>query len=145
MENQKHIGSLIKWIDLSIKNELNKQLEQYGITLVQLQTLAYIHWKKLKSEDVFQKDLEEHLYLTNPTVTGIVKRLESKNLIRRIQSNGDARYKSLYITAEGEEVLQATKDTGLNVIEERLTADLTKQEVELLEHLLSRVLNSIKK
>lgn len=145
MENHKHIGALIKCIDQCIKNELNKQLEVYGITLAQLQALFFIRRQREEDRDVFQKDLEEHLYLTNPTVTGIVKRLEGKGLINRIQSNSDARYKSLYLTSEANRVLEDVKELGFNGIEKRLTVGLTSEEVQLLEQLLNRVLENIKK
>ena len=55
--------------------------------------------------DVFQKDVEKRLKLTNPTVTGIVKRLEEKEMIVRCPSNDDARCKCLHVTEEGKDVI----------------------------------------
>ena len=55
-------------------NKINKNLSKFNLTRVQHEILCFID-KNEHEGDVFQKDIEKCLKLTNPTVTGIVKRL----------------------------------------------------------------------
>ena len=45
-----------------------------------------------------QRDIEEELRLTNPTVTGILKRLERKGFVTRTVGSRDRRYKEVRLT-----------------------------------------------
>ena len=49
-------------------------------------------------EFVNQKDIEKALSLKNPTVTGILKRLDEKGFILAVPSNQDKRCKNIYPT-----------------------------------------------
>ena len=75
-----HVGLLIKFLNNSITNEINRNLLKFNLTATQHEVLVYI-LKNENKRDVFQKDVEKHLKLTNPTITGIIKRLEEKGMI----------------------------------------------------------------
>ena len=83
-----HVGLLIKFLNNSITNEINRNLLKFNLTATQHEVLVYI-LKNENKRDVFQKDVEKHLKLTNPTITGIIKRLEEKGMIVRCASTGD--------------------------------------------------------
>ena len=72
---REHVGLLIKFLNGKITNKVNKNLVEFNLTCVQHEILCFIN-KNEKERDVFQKDIEKCLKLTNPTVTGIIKRLE---------------------------------------------------------------------
>ena len=93
--------------------------------------------------DVFQKDIEKCLKLTNPTVTGIVKRLEEKEMIARCPSSTDARYKCLHVTEKGRDVICKSFKFGADNIEKQLVKDLSDDEVKMLKDLLYRVLKNM--
>lgn len=139
---KKHIGMLLKCIDKRIVNELNKELEQFDITLMQNEVLRYIYFHEEK-QDVFQKQIEEFFNSTNPTITGILKRLESKELIRRETSHTDGRYKKLTLTTKGRELSLKTFELGPKKIEHKLTQKLSIQERDELERLLILVLDGL--
>ena len=96
-----------------------------------------------QDQDIFQKDIEKELDLSNPTVTGIVKRLEEKEMITRVPSSQDARYKCLTLTDKGLKVIHKCMDFGVNYIENKLTKNMTEDELNTLRTLLNRVLNNM--
>lgn len=134
---REHVGLLLKFINGRIVNKINKNLLQFNLTGVQHETLCYID-RCEHDADVFQKDIEKHLKLTNPTVTGIVKRLEEKGMIVRCSSSTDARYKCLHVTDYGKEIIQKSFNFGANHIEARITEGMSAEEVATLKDLLYR-------
>lgn len=101
---REHVGLLIKFLNGKITNKVNKNLVKFNLTCVQHEILCFIN-KNEKERDVFQKDIERCLKLTNPTVTGIIKRLEEKQMIVRCPSSIDARYKCLHVTEKGKDLI----------------------------------------
>ena len=81
--------------------------------------------------------------MTNPTVTGIVKRLEEKEMIARCPSSTDARYKCLHVTEKGRDVICKSFKFGADNIEKQLVKDLSDDEVKMLKDLLYRVLKNM--
>lgn len=142
MKDNKHVGFLIKCLDKKIVQQLNKELEPFELTVVQHEVLAYIEWHK-ETHEVYQKEIEAYLGSTNPTVTGIVKRLEAKGLLQREAGSQDARCKKLVLTEKGSSVLKETMKLGPLKIEKRLTKDLKEEELEQLAGLLNKVLKSL--
>ena len=139
---KKHIGMLLKCIDKRVVNALNKELERFDITLMQNEVLRYIYYHEEK-QDVFQKQIEEFFNSTNPTITGILKRLESKELIKRETSLIDARYKKLTLTKKGKVLSEKTLELGPKKIEHKLTQRLSVEERDELERLLLLVLKGL--
>lgn len=139
---KKHIGMLLKCIDKRVVNAFNKELERFDITLMQNEVLRYIYFHEEK-QDVFQKQIEEFFNSTNPTITGILKRLESKELIKRETSLIDARYKKLTLTKKGKVLSEQTLELGPKKIEHKLTQRLSVEERDELERLLLLVLKGL--
>ena len=68
------IGFMVKQINNVFEKDLNEKLRTIGITSSQCAVLDYLfHTSK---DEVNQRDVERHLSLKNPTVTGILKRLD---------------------------------------------------------------------
>jgi MarR family multiple gene transcriptional regulator MgrA len=78
----------------------NESLKDQDLTSVQAEVISFILKNKDKDE-INLLDVQKHLALTHPTVTGIAKRLEEKSFIKREQSKTDARYTSLKLTKKG--------------------------------------------
>ena len=53
---------------------MNEGLKKYDLTKSQRDVLGYLHFTD--KDPVIQKDIEEHFHISNPTVTGILNRLE---------------------------------------------------------------------
>ena len=139
---KEHVGLLIKFINGRVVNKINKNLADFNLTGVQHEILCFID-RNEHERDVFQKDIEKCLKLTNPTVTGIVKRLEEKEMIARCPSSTDARYKCLHVTEKGRDVICKSFKFGADNIEKQLVKDLSDDEVKMLKDLLYRVLKNM--
>lgn len=137
-----HVGLLIKFLNGRISNKVNKNLLQFNLTGVQHEILCFIDRNERK-RDVFQKDIEKCLKLTNPTVTGIVKRLEEKKLIVRCPSTDDARYKCLHLTKQGQEVICKSLKFGATHIEGKLTEGMTDEDIKMFKYLLNKSLDNM--
>lgn len=140
--SKEHIGLLIKFIHGRVNTKINKNLAEFNLTGVQHEILCFID-RNEKEKDIFQKDIEKCLKLTNPTVTGIVKRLEEKEMIARYPSKEDARYKCLHVTEKGREVICKSFKFGSNNIEKQLIKGMTDEEVRILKDLLYRSLKNM--
>ena len=139
---REHVGLLIKFLNGRITNKVNKNLVKFNLTCVQHEILCFIN-KNEKERDVFQKDIEKCLKLTNPTVTGIIKRLEEKQMIVRCPSSIDARYKCLHVTEKGKDIICKSFKFGSNTIEKQLVNNMTDEEVKVLKDLLYRALKNM--
>ena len=70
------IGFIIKQINNVFEKELNEKVKKLGLTSSQCAVLDYLfHTSK---DEISQRDVERHLSLKNPTVTGLLKRLDEK-------------------------------------------------------------------
>ena len=136
---KEHVGLLLKFINGRVNTKTNKNLAEFNLTGVQHEILCFID-RNERERDVFQKDIEKCLKLTNPTVTGIVKRLEEKEMIVRCPSSNDARYKCLHVTEKGKDVICKSFKFGANNIEKQLVKDMSDEEVKMLKDLLYRAL-----
>lgn len=139
---KEHVGLLIKFINGRVVTKINKNLVEFNLTGVQHEILCFIDRNEHEG-DVFQKDIEKCLKLTNPTVTGIVKRLEEKEMIVRCPSSDDARYKCLHVTEKGKEVICKSFNFGSNNIEKKLVKGMSHDEVKMLKHLLYKALKNM--
>lgn len=137
-----HVGLLVKFLNNAITNEVNRNLMKFNLTAAQHEVLVYV-FKNENKRDIFQKDVEKHLKLTNPTVTGIIKRLEEKDMIVRCASSGDARCKCLHVTEEGREVLHKCFHKGILSVEAKLIKDMTEEDKITLKELLYKALKNL--
>ena len=119
---------------------MNERLKKLGITSSQCAVLDYLfHTNK---EEVNQRDVEKNLSLKNPTVTGILKRMEEKGFILSVPNASDKRKKNIYLTEKAYDI-QRKMDADRRKLDKRLTIGLTKKEVEALSRGLEKVLYNI--
>ncbi len=118
MEPKHGIGYYFKLISKSLETLLKKDLAEYNLTLQQLNILIYLF--KNSDNEINQKMVEEHFELSSPTISGILKRLEIKNLIARKVSSKDHRDKIICLSEKGseikEEIFQAMKKNDENIL-----------------------------
>lgn len=96
MAKTDEIGFYICLIDKKIGKYMNEGLKKYDLTKSQQDVLGYLH--HTDKEIVIQKDIEEHFHISNPTVTGILNRLEQKGFIERKSSEKDKRVRAIVLT-----------------------------------------------
>lgn len=140
MKKELKLGRLIKIIHNTFETELNNQLKKYDLTKVQCDVLIYLD--RNKEKEVSQRDIEKFFGISNPTVSGILGRLEQKGLIQRMVSSKDARFKYIEQTEKARQLHQKLK-SNLENMEQKLRADLTDEEITTLQYLLEKILYNI--
>ena len=133
----KGISILIKKSSLVFDKLSNQLLTPYDLTGSQFKILMILY--KSPAGSVRQADLEEKFAMTNPTVTGLVQKLEAKDLVKRMPHPEDKRSKVLVLTDRA----IAMKDDLLALadrLEQQMTANLTPDECNQLAALLAKML-----
>lgn len=140
MRERTTIGFYIKQINNGYEKEFNNRLRTLGITSSQCEVLDYLFTSR--KEEVTQRDIEKALNLRNPTVTGLLKRLDEKGFILSVPSTKDKRCKNIYLTEKAYDI-QRRMETDRRKLDRELTRGMSKREVESLTKNLEKLLYNI--
>lgn len=140
MRERTTIGFLIKQINNVYEKDFNRMLKSIGITSSQCEVLDYLF--NSSKEEITQRDIERHLSLKNPTVTGLLKRLDEKGFILSVPSTKDKRCKNIYLTEKAYDI-QKKMEASRKKSDRRLTIGMNKKEVQALKKALEKVLYNI--
>ena len=136
MPNPK-ISILVKKTALIFDKLSNQLLAPYDLTGSQFKIMMILYHAPAGS--VRQADIEAKFSMTNPTVTGLVQKLEVKDLVKRIPHPEDKRSKVLVLTDRAigmkEELLALADD-----LEQQMTRKLSDDECDQLAKLLIKIL-----
>lgn len=134
-QEPQRLGFKLKRICDEVERISNQDVAQFGITFAQGTVLLFLHEK---GGSCAQCDVERYLGISHPAVGGILRRMESKKLIRCAFDARDRRVKNVYLTPAGEalypQVLAIRHDA-----DQRLNHGLSEQQLQELHHLLDLV------
>lgn len=140
MSNPK-ISILVKKTALIFDKLSNQLLAPYDLTGSQFKIMMILYHAPAGS--VRQADVEAKFSMTNPTVTGLVQKLEAKDLVKRRPHPEDRRSKVLVLTDRAigmkEELLALADD-----LEQQMTRKLSDDECDQLSKLLIKMLKNEK-
>ncbi|SNY90163.1 DNA-binding transcriptional regulator, MarR family [Cohaesibacter sp. ES.047] len=137
---EKTIGFLLKQLNDGTKQMVDAKLQPFGLTMTQAQFLYFLRTRMGKTTT--PKHFEEHFGIAHPTVVGVLKRLEQKELIAAMPDPEDGRRKIITLAPAEQQIhrqVQATRQT----IEACLIDKMTPQEVADLKIMLERLLANI--
>lgn len=140
MQERMPVGFLFKQINNIYEKDFNNQLRTLGITASQCEVLDYLF--NSSKEEVNQKDIERGLSLKNPTVTGILHRLDEKGFVLVVPNAKDRRCKNVYLTEKAYDI-QRRMEADRRKIDKNLTLGMTKKEVQALQKMLNKVLHNV--
>lgn len=137
---EENVGLLLKKIMQTIKKQMDKNLEDLDLTSAQASVLIYL----CNNKDIIinQRNIEKEFNLTNPTVNGILNRLESKDFIKRVTSNIDARNKEIHLT-EKSLLLDKKMQEKSNYINKKLKQDINDEELKIFNDVIIKMLANI--
>ena len=136
------IGKLIKQLHIALENNFNKFSKKYKLTSSQMDILIFLLHNENKI--VNQRNIENFLSLSNPTIAGTLLRLEKKGFIIRKISSKDKRYKEIYLTDKSREL----KDIIFKYISDndnKMFSNMSEEEKENLKNIITKILNNIQK
>lgn len=138
--NKKHIGFLIKNIDDKLKAKANANLKEHGLTIAQGRVLSIL--AESKGADTTQKDLEEALGVSHPTMAGIISRMEAGGFVVCHQDTNDKRNKIVMMTEKAVAV-----DNNIEKViesnENEMLKPLSDTERKELARMLSLIINNL--
>ena len=135
-------GFYFKWIDQACKKSMDDILVEYDLTKSQEEILRFLHYHE--NESIIQKDIENFFHISNPTVTGLLNRLEAKGFITRETSEDDKRVRTIKATTKSKAMREKMKRT-IQANESQLVQGFTKEEKDMLYQLLIRVADNLHK
>ena len=118
MENDSSFGLLFKQISIAFSNNFQREAARYDLTPSQASILIYL---SKVDHPVNQRELEKYFRLTNPTVTGLMQRMENKGFIRREMNQADNRSKYIILTPKAMEISAEVRN-NLHKVEEDITS-----------------------
>lgn len=134
------VGHLIKLVHQLNQTNMNAIFAQFDLTATQTFTLIYLFQADMHKRQVHQRDIERDMEISNPTVTGILNRLEQKALIKRLPCPEDARAKTIVVTKKALEMDKILRER-LDANDQELTACLSDEEMMNLELYLKKILH----
>lgn len=113
--------------------------DRFRLTLPQFYTLLHLYQLAVECK---MSDLAEATQQSAASLTGVVDRLAEKQLVERKRHPSDRRQVMVVVTARGRELIAEIKRARREQMQAAL-AHLVDQEVDLLLHLLDRVLQGM--
>lgn len=132
----------IRFVYFSLEKEKNIYFEKHNLTASQGDVLLFLGGAMYHKKEVNQRTIEEHFKLTNPTVTGLLKRLEEKAFIERITSLSDARNKIIHLTDQSLNILQDFQKHKVH-IQDKIFKDMSATDKEEVLRHLNQILKNL--
>ncbi len=134
-------GMYIKQISDILQKKANEFHEKDNLTGMQARVLGELHWAE--GETLSLKELEALFHVAQPTIVGIVFRLERKQLVEKVEDASDRRVKRIRLTESGRAVLDRCRE-NIERTEAWLTSRLDERECAEFLRLLQKVYDTIR-
>lgn len=133
------VGYLIKNINDKLKVKADADLKENNLTLSQSRVLGFLN---SRGGEATQKEIEEFLEVSHPTVVGIVSRMEQKGHLVSRMDEKDRRNKIVRITEQSAAI---SKDIERRIAsnEETMLATLSKEDIETFKRVLTVIYNNL--
>ena len=125
---------IFRLINDYIRRGSRKVLADADLTRPQFHTLLHLAFH---DNDMSIGHLCQHMNLSSATMTGIIDRLEARELVQRVRDTKDRRVIRIQITEQGHKVLECTYQGRINLFENALSV-LDEGEKEKLYVLLEK-------
>jgi MarR family transcriptional regulator, organic hydroperoxide resistance regulator len=131
------VGSIRKLVR-AVYLDSQKMSRHFGLTGPQSVAMRLL----LNTGSMSSADLSRRMYVTPSNITGIIDRLEKKDLVRRVGKQGDRRVALIVLTEKGKALSERLPDPIENKFINQL-ADLDQEHVRILAMAMKEILNRI--
>lgn len=140
MTIQNSCSRLIKQIHDELEKSTNNALRPYNLTIVQAGILLALN--EAEGRQLSLKDLEKRFHVAQPTMAGIVSRLERKGFVESLGTLDDKRIKKVLITQAGIDRCEKA-ELCMGEAETHILSCLTETERVIFFELLQKVRTSL--
>lgn len=125
-----HLSELLYTSSRLMIQRIQMTLNEFGLTYLQFLVLSIL-WEE---DGLKVHELGGKLSLDSGTLTPLLKKLESQNLLKRKRGEEDERTVSIHLTYPGKS-LQSKTLPVLQVLEDQLASDLGKSTEKVIPYL----------
>ena len=140
MKLQDCINFILTHAQNAVFTYFKKELHHLGVTPIQYASLKCL-WEE---DGQMPSQLAETLHLDSSTVTGILSRLQDKNLIIRSFNTGDRRKVIVHLTDEGRALEKPVSDI-IERLNSEITQGLTESDMELFHKYVAVITENAEK
>lgn len=133
------VGYWIKTINDKLKARADRDLKSRGLTLAQSRVLTFLYGRDGRAT---QKEIEEFMEVSHPTVVGIVSRMEQSGYVTTWIDPKNKRNKMVQLTPQANREGE-TLDATIRAQEARMLRGLTPEQVAQLEQLLLAIYQNL--
>ncbi|CAI2662253.1 hypothetical protein AKUG0406_14460 [Apilactobacillus kunkeei] len=132
-----NIGRQLKIASTQLTKKFDKFAIQYDLTSMQMSVIDFL--TLFYDQEIFQKDIEHEFNIRRSTASTLLKRMEDKGLVRRVESNKDARQKQVILT---DLAVQYEDDIQKFMVEtqQQIHSFLSDEEYDALESSLDKII-----
>ena len=94
--------------------------------------------KLWEQDGLSQNEIAQQIHISNPTVSKMIKSLESNGYINRVKDDNDRRITRIFLSHKGREC-QVILEKTFKEIETSLFRDFSPEELTVFEGLLSKI------
>lgn len=141
MEVRPKFGLYIKIISHEFEKSRENNLKEFDITSQQMNILILLGCHK--NQQIKQKDIETAFCLSRATISGILKRMEAKDYIKRTFIKTNKKEKYIFLSEKGKNI---EKEIHSKIMEheESLLNGFSQEEKQQLLNYLKRIQSNIK-
>ena len=139
LDRADNIMFLLRHINYTIKTGIDAKFKSYDLTFSQSQLIFHIF---RNNGCISQKELQEKLKVSHPTVVGLVQRLEKNGFVKTEKDENDKRNKIIYTTELTEQLHKELKKQH-DENNKKLMKSFSKEEMIELERLLNKMNENI--
>ena len=135
------IGVMIKILSETINQQMNASFKDLNLTMQQMQILRFLR-KREGQMDTSQKDIQEYMRLSHPTVVNMLHLLQNKGFIRTEVSPKDRRIRLVTLTGQEKRVVEEVSHCR-NQMEALLVQGFSAEEQADLRRYLVQMYHNI--
>lgn len=134
------INKQLRMIQNKFRELRDRNLQTYRLTAAQMDVLIYL--KCNEEQEIHQREIENWFHLKNPTVTGLLNRLEEKGFLTRRKHSSDRRYRVIELTEKGNQVLGELWEKAVEM-DKRVYGWMSEEERSQFSGFLDRILTAM--
>lgn len=126
IQDVKDIGAMIKILSEALRQQANRDCREYNLTMQQMRIIHFLK-KRENNEVTSQKDIQDFLKISHPTVVNMLHLLKNKGFIETSVSPKDKRVNLVRLTGR-EEGFVAQMIQNRERLERQLVKGLSPKE-----------------
>ena len=134
LQTEDHLGFLIHEVSRVITAAYDTSMGPLGLTRTQVRVVAYVD----QYPGLTQAELSEYVGTSPMAMTGLLDRMELKDLVKRVDDPSDRRVKRLFLT-RGALKLKPDMDKITEALEQRAIKGVSKQQYRTVMNVLKTI------